>query len=214
MRLYLSSYNFGNQSEKLIELLRDQKPRVAIVTNAADAGDEERIVERFNDQAEFFRKYNLEADRLDLRNYFGKEAELHKKCSEYGLFWVRGGNVFVLRQAMKQSGFDLWLTDALAKDSIVYGGYSAGGCVLSPSLEGYDIVDDTAMTKVAYGLEADYSALGIINYAFEPHYKSDHPESADIDKEIEKLEKLGIPYRTLRDGEALLIDGNKEEFLK
>ena len=38
-----------------------------------------------------------------------------------------------------------------------------------------------------------------------PHYKSDHPESEDIDKEVEYCDKNNIPYKTLRDGEVMIL---------
>jgi dipeptidase E len=112
---------------------------------------------------------------------------------------------------MKLSGFDEYIKAALQNDRLVYAGFSAGCCVLSPSLEGFDIVDDPNVVQQVYGVPADFSGLGILRYHFEPHYKSDHPESADVDREIEYLNKHGIPYKTLHDGEAIVINGGKEE---
>ncbi len=39
-----------------------------------------------------------------------------------------------------------------------------------------------------------------------PHYESDHWESATIDKEVEFCTRKGIPFRTLRDGEVLVLE--------
>jgi dipeptidase E len=52
-------------------------------------------------------------EELDLRNYFEKSKELAKKLSEFGLFWVIGGNTFLLRRAFAQSSIDNWLITAL-----------------------------------------------------------------------------------------------------
>ena len=50
-----------------------------------------------------------------------------------------------------------------------------------------------------------------VPFAIAVHYKSDHPESASVDREIAFYEASGIPYRTLRDGEALVVrDGHHE----
>ncbi|MGB4759358.1 MAG: Type 1 glutamine amidotransferase-like domain-containing protein [Candidatus Saccharimonadales bacterium] len=211
MRLYLSSYKFGNQPDKLFALLRGNTPKVAIVTNAADMHAEPEILERYNDDKKVFEQHGLQVERLDLRNFFDKPGELQETMKQFGMVWVRGGNVFLLRVAMKLSGFDEYVKAALANDGIVYAGYSAGGCVLSPSLDGFDIVDDPNVVQQVYGLPADYSGLGIIDYHFEPHYKSDHPESADVDKEIEYLKAHNIAYKTVRDGEAIVVDGNASE---
>lgn len=45
----------------------------------------------------------------------------------------------------------------------------------------------------------------ILEYAFAPHYKSDHPESEDIDRAIEYMINDKIPFKTLKDGEEIII---------
>jgi hypothetical protein len=45
-----------------------------------------------------------------------------------------------------------------------------------------------------------------IDYLILPHYKSDHPESNDIDKEVEFCKREGIRFRPLRDGEVITMD--------
>jgi len=213
MRLYLSSYKFGNKPEKLFELLRGKKVKIAVITNAADLFPEGGIKERFNDDATFFALHGYKAERLDLRDYFGKQEELSRKLGEYGLAWIRGANVFVLRRAMAQSGFDKILNEKLKDDSIVYGGYSAGGCVLSPTLRGLELVDDAQSVPEGYSSEIIWDGLGIIPEVFVPHFKSDHPESEMVNESVEFLAKNGIPYKTLHDGEAIVINGDNEELV-
>jgi dipeptidase E len=57
---------------------------------------------------------------------------------------VSGGNVFVLRQAMKLSGLDQILITKSEHDNFVYGGYSAGCCVLSKMLTPCQVASDAA----------------------------------------------------------------------
>jgi hypothetical protein len=45
----------------------------------------------------------------------------------------------------------------------------------------------------------------ILDYIILPHYKSDHPESADIDKEVEFCKKNN-PSKTLKDDEVIIIE--------
>jgi dipeptidase E len=46
-------------------------------------------------------------------------------------------------QAMKLSGFDEILKERVKSDrDIIYGGYSAGICILGPTLKGIHIADD------------------------------------------------------------------------
>ncbi|ARP81217.1 hypothetical protein CAL12_10450 [Bordetella genomosp. 8] len=48
---------------------------------------------------------------------------------------------------------------------------------------------------------------GLLPYSIVVHFESDHPESAAVNTEVEFYERHGVPHRTLRDGEALVIDG-------
>jgi dipeptidase E len=213
MRLFLSSYRLGNSPKSFVGLIATNK-NVAIITNARDDSSDEEISIRRDRESRSLEELGLKPAVLDLRDYYyeGKK-KLRADLEKYGALWVTGGNVFVLRTAMKLSGFDKIIADALNKDQLVYAGYSAAGCVLSPSLNGYEIVDDATEVQRIYDKPADFTGLGIIDYHFEPHYKSDHPESADVDKEIEYLEAQGIKYKTIRDGQAIVINGDHQEIV-
>lgn len=213
MRLYLSSYKFGNHPEAMLEMLRTDKPKVAIIANSADLFNETDIAKRVEEDANFFKSYGIVAERLDLRHYFDKPDELNEALKRYELVWIRGANVFVLRRAMAQSGFDEILKRRLADDTIVYGGYSAGGCVLSPSLHGLEFVDDKDAIPSDYDPEIIWEGLNVIPYTFVPHYKSDHPEAEMVEEAVKFLNLQNITHKTLRDGEAIVIDGEKEELV-
>lgn len=211
MRLYLSSYGLGNNPEKLVKLV-GTNARVAVIANVCDAQDVVARSERVEREIVAMKGLGFSAREIDLRDYFGRHIT-EKDLKEFDLLWLRGGNVFVLRAAMKLSGFDTYIKKALNDDSIIYGGFSAACCVLAPSLEGFDIVDNPKEVEIAYSMPADYRALGILPYSIEPHFKSDHPESADIDKELVYLKLHKIPFKTLRDGEVIVIDGDSEELV-
>ncbi len=51
-----------------------------------------------------------------------------------------------------------------------------------------------------------WEGLALLDYLVLPHYESDHPESADIAKEVEFCGREAIPFRTLRDGEVIIIE--------
>ena len=69
----------------------------------------------------------------------------------------------------------------------------------------FKIVDDIKYVKEIYNAEAVWNGLGILPYSIAPHYKSDHPESDLIDKLVEYFIKEKIPYKTLSDGDAIII---------
>lgn len=211
MRLYLSSYRNGNKPEELLKLLGAGR-RTAVICNAMDMVEENARIESNQRELASVASVGLVPELIDLREYFGKADELREKLAAFDLFWVRGGNTFILRRAYKQSGFDEIVKDLLAKDAIVYGGYSAGICILAATLRGLDLVDQpvTVPTPEGYDAETIWDGLGLIPYSIAPHYKSDHPESADVDKIVAYFEEHKTPYKALRDGEAIVIDGEKE----
>lgn len=212
MRLYLSSYKLGNKPEEMLPLIVDNK-RTAIIANAQDSKSVESRTERVQQEIESLTTLGLQPEELDLRDYFGKTAELADKLNNYGYIWVRGGNVFLLRKAYKQSGFDNLIVGLLKNDKVAYGGFSAGVCVLAPSLQGIELVDPKDEIAEGYDKEVIWSGLGLLDYAVAPHYRSDHPESEDIEKCVEYFKANNIPYKTLRDGEAIIINGDQETLL-
>lgn len=206
MKLYLSSYKVGNETEKLQGLLAGKT--VGYIPNAGDfsSADPIKSKEVTDRDTASLKELGIDVEMLNLRYFFRKKDTLRKKLQELGGIWIRGGNTFVLRQAMKLSGLDELLTQELtSRNDFVYGGYSAAGCVLSPSLQCYQIVDDPMETPYEESKEVLWDGLGLIDFAFMPHFDSDHSESADINREIEYCKKHNIPFKTLRDGEVLIM---------
>src|SRR5476651_2370709 len=98
MKLYLSSFRFGNNPERLPNLLSKNK-KATVIVNAIDDAQQEVRKEKVQGELNDLQGLGIEAEELDLRNYFGKKNELKEKLSEYGMVWVRGGNTFTLRRA-------------------------------------------------------------------------------------------------------------------
>lgn len=204
MKLYLSSYHLGNTPKKLINLTENNK-NAAILINALDfSTDLERKKESIKKETTELKNLGFKPEVLDLRKYFLKPFSLQKKLSNYGFIWVMGGNVFILRKAMKLSGFDKWLIKSKNNNNLIYGGYSAGVCVLSPSLKGIELVDNPNLVVPGYPKKIIWRGIGLINWSFAPHYKSNHPESQKINKVIEFYKKNNLPFKALRDGEIII----------
>lgn len=204
MKFYLSSYELGAETEKLKNLVL--KGRIGYIPNARDftGADPERRERRNKNDMQSLQELGLEVELVDLRNYFGKQNELKKKLAELGAIFISGGNVFVLRQAMKLSGLDEILKELLNTD-FLYAGYSAGGCVLAPDLKGMELVDPLD-TPYKEQKEIIWEGLGFVDFRFMPHWDSNHPESADIDKEIAYCKENNITYKAIRDGEVIIIE--------
>jgi dipeptidase E len=209
VQLYLSSFRLGNRPEALLDLLAG-RTRVAAITNADDYKTGADRIASFERERTDLASLGLEASELDLRDFFGEQARLGQYLAQFDLLWVRGGNSFILRRAMRASGADDAIRELLLTDSIVYAGYSAGPCMLAPSLHGAELVDDPLDIPAGYDREIIWDCLGILPYSLLPHYRSDHPESPLIDKSVEYMIDEHIPFVALRDGEALVRDGAED----
>ena len=206
MKLYLSSYKLGDDPQQLVDLVGKNK-KAALISNSLDCyTDLER--RKISTQAELddLKGLGFDPEDVDLRTYFGKPEELSKKMNEFGLIWVRGGNTFILRRAMAESGFDKWLISQKDNNDLVYAGYSAGVCVLSPTLKGLELVDDPNVEAVGYKSGIIWNGLGLIDFVFAPHFESDHPESAMVTNEVEHYKKIGANYKALHDGEVIVME--------
>ncbi len=207
MKFYLSSYKLGDEIAKLKELIPAENKKTAYISNALDFSDDlERRKKSEQDDIEQLKELGVEIELVDLRNYFNKQSELEKKIAEFGVIWVRGGNIFVLRQAMKTSGFDTILKNLVKKDDVLYGGYSAGICVLGPTLKGMDLIDNASIKPYGDQSEIIWDGLGIINYSIIPHYKSDHLETEKAKEAVEYMVENKILFKALKDGEVIIIE--------
>lgn len=204
MKFYLSSYELGKETEKLKSLIPNNK--IGYIPNARDftGHDLERRESRTENDMSALRELGIEVEEIDLRKYFDNNEELKKKITELGAIFISGGNAFVLRQAMKLSGLDNILIELKNDPDFLYAGYSAAGCVLYSDLHAYPIVDkpDTPYENQ----DMIWEGLDFVDFAFMPHWDSDHPESKDIDKEIEHCKQNNIPYKAIRDGEVIIIE--------
>lgn len=204
MKLFLSSYRMGNDPEKLAELVSGS--RVALVIpNALDiAQDLEHkkgaVLREVND----LNSLGLDAEVLDLRDYFANSSGLKEKLQDSGMVWVIGGNTFVLRRAMRQSGLDHILLEKKNQASFVYAGYSAGACAATPTLRGLDLVDDPNDVPDGYNRAVVWDGLGLVHYCIAPHYHSDHPESERMNQAVEYFIENKVLFRALHDGEVII----------
>ena len=202
MRLYLSSFRMGDQPDRLLELLGSGR-QVAVIANALDDQDSATRREGVERELGALGRLGLQPRELDLREHFNSPADL----TGYDLVWLRGGNVFLLRYALAASGADAALVQLLHDDALVYGGYSAGPCVLGPSLRGLELVDDPEAVRATHGAGPVWDGLGILDYTIVPHVDSPgHPETERCNALAERFRAEDVPHRALRDGEVLVID--------
>ena len=207
MKFYLSSYKFGNEVDQLKQMIPANN-KMAHIINSQDftGSDPERRKNNQNSEIAFLNELGFAAESLNLQDYFGQTDQLANKLDSLGALWVSGGNCFVLRQAMRLSGFDQLFSNLQLREDFLYAGYSAGICVLAESLRSIDQVDDPHDFPYAGINEPIWEGLGVFPYAFMPHYDSDHRESADIAKEIQRCIDNKWLFKALRDGDVIIIE--------
>ena len=207
MKLYLSSYRTGNHTEELEKWIEENGKDILVITNAVDVyHDGERKMSGIIDKCRDLEKLGFEPKILDLRNYFGKKDELFKFLKERRAYYAIGGNTFVLRTAMKLSGFDDYLKEIALLPNYLYSGFSAGICVLANDLRGIHIVDQCDIFPYEIK-ETIWEGIGLIDYMPVPHYDTpEHKESSFMYDVVNFLKKSNLPYRTLRDGEVIIED--------
>jgi dipeptidase E len=209
MRLYLSSFDLGDRPKELVALAHSGR-RAAIIVNALDNLPESRS-NWLESQTDRLTELGFNVVELDLREYFDDPTQLEARLKEVDIVWINGGNSFILRRAMRQSGFDTLIKNALANDEIVYAGFSAAAVIVSNSLRGLELVDDPEDIPPGYDPAVIWDGLGLLPFAIAVHLDSNHLESEALSREIAFYETEGISYQELRDGEVLIIDGDKQK---
>ena len=208
MKLYLSSYKVGNKTEELKKWILENNNKIAIIANARDHyKDKEKAEQGILKDIEELEKIGFKVSRLDLKDYFNKQEKLKEFMQQFKAVYVIGGNTFVLRRAMKISGFDKYIKEKVNDSKFLYSGYSAGICVLAPSMEGIKIMDLPETDPYNYG-SIIYEGIGLLDYTPIPHYQSDHFETELANKAVEYCKEKGIIYKTLQDGDVFIY--NKE----
>jgi dipeptidase E len=211
MRLYLSSERLGERAGALLDMLSG--PRIAVIANGYDgASAMARHIYRTEvyDPIKEFKALGLDPYEVDLRAHFGDAPSLRERLTSYDLVWVMGGNSFVLRRAMKQSGFNWIIRDMLDADAIVYGGYAAGAVVAGPTLRGLELMDDPFELPEGYDEPLIWTGLGLTPFAIVPHYQSPHPEAAAAEKVVSYMRARRTRFRAIADGEVIVETGRFE----
>lgn len=210
MRLYLSSYQLGDHPEAFTRMVRGNK-RGWVIMNAFDGVDPRLRRVETQRQLTNLAGIGLTGHEFDLRVHDAESLAADFGAPDF--VWVRGGNVFTLRAALARSGADALIVDRLGADSLVYAGFSAGGCVLAPSLAGLEECDSTDDALLLHGA-VEFDGLNILDRPFLPHLgTSDHPEREILTQVAAAYAQDSKQHWALRDGQALVVDGGRVELI-
>ena len=210
MKLYLSSYKIGNRTEELTKWLgSSNNNKIALIANSRDVfPDGERKTLGIQNDAKELEELGFQVVLFDLKQYFGKKADLENDLQDIRAFYVVGGNTFVLRKAMNLSGFDDLLLEYSKSEDYMYAGYSAGICCLCEDMTALAVMDEPEIDPYNSGLQPIYQGIGFIKEVLIPHYQSDHKETELASETVRFCQEKEISYRTLQDGDVLIVDTN------
>ena len=199
--MLLSSPGLGDHGPQLRGLV-GEGTQAGLVFNALD--QYETRLRQLAAEREALNYLGFECDEVDLRDYFGDNTDLRRRLDELDLLWVLGGNTFVLARAMALSGFRAAAEGPLSEGRLVYAGYSAAACVTGPDLSGMELMDDPSATGAGHPPDAPAEALGWVPWRIVPHWQSGYGASSEA--VAQWLREHDLPFRTLRDGEAIVVD--------
>jgi len=119
--------------------------------------------------------------------------EDQRKLLESNILLISGGNTFNLLRNLRKSGLDQSVKEFVMKRDFVLAGFSAGGIVLTPTIEVCTLPNfDENIT----GLE-NFVGLDIVNFEVFPHYEKHLHES--ILSEYQKTAKNRVRAITNED---------------
>lgn len=215
MRLFLSSENLGNYPEMFLRLV-GHNHKVGMIENAKDDWPEDERAAKVKQHMDQFVEQGFKPVDIDLREFFGRSSELKKLIEALDGVFVHGGNTFILRRAMAASGLDEILQKLVLSGHLAYGGSSAGSCVAAPTLHGIDRGDRPSPEAVPDNYpvrETIWEGLNFVPFMVVPHYTSEWFRQDALATE-KALKRQGLPFKILEDGQVIVINGDKEEFLK
>lgn len=197
----------GDEAARLLALAGPDA-RVAVISNALDfipPAARQAYADNGGFTAEaWFAEQGLSVRGLDLRAFFAAPG-IERALDDIDLVWAVGGKAFLLLRAIRQSGLEPVLKRRLAEDSLMYGGWSAGACVAGASLRGIHLMDEPDRTAEGYQAAPQWDGMALVDRVIVPHFKSDHAEAEAADAAVAWLQREGLAFQTLRDGQSLIV---------
>ncbi|MGH2868138.1 MAG: Type 1 glutamine amidotransferase-like domain-containing protein [Solirubrobacteraceae bacterium] len=209
MRLFLASAELSHPSNdgeltRALTELAGPVSRIAVVANGRDSEPPEQRRQRVAAETRSLDPLHAEAIELDLRDYADRPDALDHALADIDLIWLTGGDMNLLRGLVRRTGLDTALRRRLTNDTIAYSGYSAGACLAGPALTVAELEGDPHGSR-AIG----WGGLAFVEVTIVPHVPPAGAPDNDFVKIVEHLRGRDLPCQPLRDGQALLVSGDR-----
>jgi len=173
---------------------------VGLIENAADVvteGPEGWLEEIRNSIIE----YGFQLHLIDLRKFVNDEMSLSEIMKSVDIIWVGGGNMYYLRYLLQITKADK-IIKKLVTSGKVYCGWSAGGCVVGPTL-----LDGENMDDISKAPELIYDGINLVDFVMIPHIDNEY-FSNQAKEWSKKLEGRKIKTVQLMDNQAIVVEDN------
>jgi dipeptidase E len=205
MKLVLySGYDEDNDSldREVVRLIQKPNPTVTFIPSAHYVPEYE--YRYFCDTFSDYGINNIQVFNVDQPYSASQAAQILKS----DMIYLSGGNTFYFLKALRSHGFDVDLVRYVQRGGVL-SGLSAGAIVMTKTIEtaSYPRFD---RDENLVGLpQTQWSALGLCNFDFFPHYDAE-PEYA---KELLKAsKKLTRPIYGVADGGGIVVQESRLSF--
>jgi dipeptidase E len=180
--------------KELKSLFHKSKPSVGFIPSASDPARQ-----YFNDRKAFYTQLGM-----DLSVYFeldnAWEPDRLDQLLACDAIHLSGGNTYYFLAWLRKRNLIPVLTQYVARGGVLIG-VSAGSILMTPDISASSICGDEKIPG-----ETDYSGLGLVDFAFVPHF-GDSPFTLDDVKKYSQ-EKQTVVY-VVRDTGAIIVNGNE-----
>jgi dipeptidase E len=173
------------------------KAKILYVTTASKKVNDASYVERTRQKMD---ELNFSYTEFDI---VGKsEEELKKALNTSDILYVEGGNTFYLLKAVRDTGFEKIVKEAI-ENGLVYWGVSAGSYIACPS-----IIMATWSDRFDRCGVTDWTAMNLVPFLIKAHYTPDILGTLK-----EKVKDLQLPLRVLNDEQAVLVKDGEVQLI-
>jgi dipeptidase E len=195
MNLFLTSAGLTNKKIKdrfKAEALKLENTKVVILFTAGDS----RTPEWRLKHEQIFDELGLKCDFINL----SEDIDLTGRLSDYGIFYVCGGNTFYILDRLRKTGVAQALLDSMEKNKL-YVGSSAGSIVMCPEIEVAGVGFDGDKNEIEL---KDLKGLNRVPFFIAPHY--DEYEREILENFSHEKNK---PIVALNDQQAIFVEGDR-----